>query len=36
MGTVDRRFISCNEQVRSVAFKPEDALYRDLEYSSLT
>lgn len=32
MGTVDRRFISCNEQVRSVAFKPEDKAYRDLEY----
>jgi L-cysteine S-thiosulfotransferase len=32
MGTVDRRFISCNDQVRSVAFKPEDELYRDLEY----
>jgi sulfur-oxidizing protein SoxA len=32
MGTVDRRFISCNEQVRSVPFKPEDPTYRDLEY----
>jgi L-cysteine S-thiosulfotransferase len=32
MGTVDRRFISCNEQVRSAPFKPEDKTYRDLEY----
>jgi sulfur-oxidizing protein SoxA len=32
MGTVDRRFTSCNVQVRSVPFKPEDRTYRDLEY----
>ncbi len=32
MGTVDRRFVSCNEQVRSLPLKPEDEAYRDLEY----
>jgi L-cysteine S-thiosulfotransferase len=32
MGTIDRRFTSCNSQVRSVPFKPQDKAYRDLEY----
>jgi sulfur-oxidizing protein SoxA len=32
LGTVDRRFTSCNKQVRSVPLKPEDETYRDLEY----
>jgi len=32
MGTVDRRFISCNLQVRSVPFPAQDKTYRDLEY----
>lgn len=32
MGTIDRRFTSCNLQVRSVPFAPEDKTYRDLEY----
>ncbi len=32
MGTIQRRFTSCNVQVRSVPFKPQDKTYRDLEY----
>lgn len=32
MGTIDRRFTSCNSQVRSVPFAPQDKVYRDLEY----
>jgi sulfur-oxidizing protein SoxA len=32
MGTVDRRFISCNLQTRAVPFAPEAKVYRDLEY----
>lgn len=32
MGTTSRRFISCNSQVRAVPLKPEDELYRDVEY----
>lgn len=32
MGTVPRRFTSCNSQVRAVALKPDDKAYRDLEY----
>lgn len=32
MGTIDRRFTSCNAQVRSVPFAPQDKTYRDLEY----
>jgi L-cysteine S-thiosulfotransferase len=32
MGTVSRRFTSCNSQVRAVPLKPEDELYRDVEY----
>lgn len=32
MGTIDRRFTSCNLQVRSVPFKPQDPAYRNLDY----
>ena len=32
MGTIDRRFISCNLQTRAVPLKPEAKEYRDLEY----
>ena len=32
MGTIDRRFISCNEQTRSVPSVAQDEVYRDLEY----
>ena len=32
MGTVSRRFISCNSQVRSVPLEPQSEEYRDLEY----
>ena len=32
LGTVPRRFTSCNKQVRSVPLKPDDPTYRDLEY----
>ena len=32
MGTISRRFTSCNSQVRSVPLKPQDEEYRDLEY----
>lgn len=32
MGTIDRRLVSCNAQVRSVPFKPQSTIYRDLEY----
>ncbi len=32
MGTVSRRFTSCNSQVRGTPLKPEDDLYRDVEY----
>ncbi|MBW4091513.1 MAG: sulfur oxidation c-type cytochrome SoxA [Proteobacteria bacterium] len=32
MGTVVRRFIGCNEQVRVVPERPDSADYRDLEY----
>ena len=32
MGTTSRRFTSCNSQVRGVPLKPEDELYRDVEY----
>jgi sulfur-oxidizing protein SoxA len=32
MGTTSRRFTTCNSQVRGVALKPEDELYRDVEY----
>jgi sulfur-oxidizing protein SoxA len=32
MGTTSRRLTSCNSQVRAVPLKPEDPLYRDVEY----
>lgn len=32
MGTISRRFTSCNSQVRGVPLKPQDDEYRDLEY----
>jgi sulfur-oxidizing protein SoxA len=32
MGTIQRRFTSCNTQVRSVPLKPDDKTYRNLEY----
>lgn len=32
MGTIDRRFTSCNVQTRAVPLKPEAKSYRDLEY----
>jgi len=32
MGTTSRRFVTCNIQVRGVPLKPEDELYRDVEY----
>ena len=32
MGTTSRRFTSCNSQVRATPLKPEDELYRDVEY----
>jgi len=32
MGTISRRFTSCNSQVRGVPLKPQDAEYRDVEY----
>ncbi|MGH6779725.1 MAG: sulfur oxidation c-type cytochrome SoxA [Bradyrhizobium sp.] len=32
MGTISRRFVSCNKQVRGVPLKPQSKDYRDLEY----
>ena len=32
MGTTSRRLTSCNTQVRAASLKPEDELYRDVEY----
>jgi sulfur-oxidizing protein SoxA len=32
MGTISRRFITCNSQVRGVPLDPQDDDYRDLEY----
>ncbi|HLZ01115.1 MAG TPA: sulfur oxidation c-type cytochrome SoxA [Bradyrhizobium sp.] len=32
MGTISRRFVSCNSQVRAVALEPQSEEYRDLEY----
>lgn len=32
MGTISRRFTSCNSQVRATPLKPQDELYRDVEY----
>ena len=32
MGTISRRFTSCNSQVRATPLAPQDPLYRDVEY----
>ena len=32
MGTISRRFVTCNSQVRGVPIEPQDENYRDLEY----
>jgi sulfur-oxidizing protein SoxA len=32
MGTVSRRFTTCNSQIRGVPLNPQDEEYRDLEY----
>jgi sulfur-oxidizing protein SoxA len=32
MGTISRRFVTCNSQVRGVPLAPQDELYRDVEY----
>ncbi|MDE2516617.1 MAG: sulfur oxidation c-type cytochrome SoxA [Rhodospirillales bacterium] len=32
IGTLGRRFVECNAQVRAVAFKPDSTIYHDLEY----
>ncbi|SDR16915.1 diheme cytochrome SoxA (sulfur oxidation) [Rhizobiales bacterium GAS113] len=32
MGTISRRFVTCNSQVRSTPLEPQDELYRDVEY----
>ncbi len=32
MGTISRRFVTCNSQVRGVPLPPQDELYRDVEY----
>ena len=32
MGTISRRFVTCNSQVRGVPLQPQDELYRDVEY----
>jgi L-cysteine S-thiosulfotransferase len=32
MGTISRRFITCNSQVRAIPLEPQDEDYRDLEY----
>ena len=32
MGTISRRFVTCNSQVRGVPFEPQDENYRDVEY----
>ena len=32
MGTISRRFVTCNSQVRAVPLQPQDELYRDVEY----
>jgi sulfur-oxidizing protein SoxA len=32
MGTISRRFVTCNDQVRAVPITPNDENYRDLEY----
>jgi L-cysteine S-thiosulfotransferase len=32
MGTISRRLVTCNSQVRAVPLAPQDELYRDVEY----
>ncbi len=32
MGTISRRFVTCNSQVRGVPLEPQDEYYRDVEY----
>jgi sulfur-oxidizing protein SoxA len=32
MGTISRRFTTCNSQIRGIPFDPQDEEYRDLEY----
>jgi sulfur-oxidizing protein SoxA len=32
MGTISRRFVTCNSQVRGVPLEPQDEDYRDVEY----
>ncbi len=32
MGTISRRFTTCNSQVRATPLAPQDVLYRDVEY----
>ena len=32
MGTISRRFVTCNSQVRGVPLQPQDEHYRDVEY----
>jgi sulfur-oxidizing protein SoxA len=32
MGTLVRRFIGCNKNIRSAPDKPDSLAYRDLEY----
>jgi sulfur-oxidizing protein SoxA len=32
MGTISRRFVTCNSQVRGVPLQPQDDFYRDVEY----
>jgi len=32
MGTISRRFVTCNSQTRGVPLEPQDPLYRDVEY----
>jgi sulfur-oxidizing protein SoxA len=32
MGTISRRFVTCNSQTRAVALEPQSDEYRDLEY----
>jgi L-cysteine S-thiosulfotransferase len=32
MGTISRRFVTCNSQTRAVPLAPQDELYRDVEY----
>jgi L-cysteine S-thiosulfotransferase len=32
MGTMSRRLVTCNSQVRGVPLNPQDELYRDVEY----